>query len=112
MVITTRRLSVASFAIDHPSLGRNNNNSSRSSTTEQRLCNVVNEQRLRSSVNEQRATASSANDDVVADDEQEQTSAQTVALFPTIVWQVTVRIYLYIDDILVVIIPSNSTLPL
>jgi hypothetical protein len=61
---------------------------------------------------EQRATASSANDDVVADDEQEQTSAQTVALIPTIVWHVTVRIYLYIDDILVVIIPSNSTLPL
>ena len=26
VVITTRRLSVASFAIDHPSLGRNNNN--------------------------------------------------------------------------------------
>jgi hypothetical protein len=25
VVITTRRLSVASFAIDHPSLGRNNN---------------------------------------------------------------------------------------
>jgi hypothetical protein len=87
--------------------------SSRSSTTEQRLCNVVNEQRLRSTVNEQRATASSANDDVVADDEQEQTSAQTLALIPTIVWHVTVRTsYVYIDDILVVIIPSNSTLPL
>ena len=86
--------------------------SSRSSTTEQRLRNVVNEQRLRSTVNEQRATASSASDDVVADDEQEQTSAQTVALFPTIVWHVTVRTYVYIDDILVVIILSNSTLPL
>jgi hypothetical protein len=78
--------------------------SSRSSTSEQRLHSVVDEQRLRSTVNEQRATASSASDDVVADDELEQTSAQTVALFPTIVWHVTVRTYVYIDDIVVVII--------
>jgi hypothetical protein len=71
---------------------------------------VVDEQRLRSTVNEQRATASSASDDVVADDELEQTSAQTVALFPTIVWHVTVRTYVYIDDIVVVIILSTALL--
>jgi predicted nucleic acid-binding Zn-ribbon protein len=76
--------------------------SSRNSTTEQRLRNVV---------NEQRATASSASDSVVADDEQEQTSARTVALPTTIVERFTVRIWLYYDD-LVVIILSNSTLPL
>ena len=78
--------------------------SSRSSTSEQRLHSVVDEQRLRSTVNEQRATASSASDDVVADDELEQTSAQTVALFTTILERVTVRILIYIDDVVVFIV--------
>ena len=64
---------------------------------------VVDEQRLRSTVNEQRATASSVSDDVVADDELEQTSAQTVALFPTIVERVTVRILLYYDDLVAIV---------
>ena len=58
----------------------------------------------RESVLHQRATASSASDDVVADDELEQTSAQTVALFTTIVERVTVRILLYIDDVVVFIV--------
>ena len=66
---------------------------------------------LRNTVGEQRATARSASDSVVADDEQEQTSARTVALPTTIVERFTVRIWLYYDD-LVVIILSNSTLPL
>ena len=55
-------------------------------------------------------TASSASSSVVADGEQEQTSAPTVLLVPTIVERVTVRVLVYIDDILVIIIPSNSTL--
>ena len=50
----------------------------------------------------QRTTASSASDDVVADDELEQTSAQNVALFTTILERVTVRILIYIDYILVI----------
>ena len=64
--------------------------SSRSSTTEQRL---------RSNV-EQRVTASSASSSVVADGEQEQTSAPTVV--PTIFERVTVCVLVYIDDILVI----------
>ena len=58
----------------------------------------------RESVLHQRTTASSASDDVVADDELEQTSAQTVALFTTILERVTVRILLYIDDVVVFIV--------
>ena len=49
-------------------------------------------------------TASSASDEVVADDELEQTSAQTVALFTTILERVTVRILIYIDDVVVFIV--------
>jgi hypothetical protein len=52
----------------------------------------------------QRTTASSASDEVVADDELEQTSAQTVALFTTILERVTVRILIYIDDVVVFIV--------
>ena len=59
----------------------------------------ITEQRLRSSAYEQRVTASSASSSVVADGEQEQTSAPTVVV---IVERVTVRVLLYIDDILVI----------
>jgi hypothetical protein len=55
---------------------------------------------MRSSAYEQRVTASSASSSVVADGEQEQTSAPTV--LPIIVERVTVRVLLYIDDILVI----------
>jgi hypothetical protein len=54
---------------------------------------------MRSSAYEQRVTASSASSSVVADGEQEQTSAPTVVV---IVERVTVRVLLYIDDILVI----------
>ena len=47
-------------------------------------------------------TASSASSSVVADGEQEQTSALPVA--PVIVERVFVRVLLYIDDILVIYI--------
>ena len=55
---------------------------------------------MRSSAHEQRVTASSASSSVVADGEQEQTSALPVV--PTNVERVTVRSLLYIDDILVI----------
>ena len=55
---------------------------------------------MRSSAYEQRVTASSASSSVVADGEQEQTSALPVV--PTNVERVTVRILLYIDYILVI----------
>ena len=52
------------------------------------------------SAHEQRVTATSASSSVVADGEQEQTSALPVA--PIIVERVSVRVLLYIDDILVI----------
>ena len=55
---------------------------------------------MRSNANEQRVTTNSASSSVVADGEQEQTSALPVV--PTNVERVTVSILLYIDDILVI----------
>ena len=55
---------------------------------------------MRSSAYEQRVTASSASSSVVADGEQEQTSAPTV--LPIIFERVTVRVLSYIDDIFVI----------
>ena len=52
---------------------------------------------MRSNANEQRVTTNNASSSVVADGEQEQTSALPVV--PTNVERVTVRILLYIDGI-------------
>ena len=48
------------------------------------------------------SSASSASNGVVADSEQEQTSAPTVLLVGTIVWHVTVRILAYYDNLVVI----------
>ena len=55
---------------------------------------------MRSSASEQRVTTNSASSSVVADGEQEQTSALPVV--PIIVERISVRVLLYIDDILVI----------
>ena len=57
---------------------------------------------MRSSAYEQRVTASSASSSVVDDGEQEQEQTSALPVAPIIVERVSVRVLLYIDDILVI----------
>ena len=57
---------------------------------------------MRSSAYEQRVTASSASSSVVVNGEQEQEQTSAPIVLPIIVERVTVRVLLYIDDVLVI----------